>query len=97
MSPPDLADSRVIARRDDLLTTEFEGEVVILNLRDGVYYSLEDAGARVWALLCRPVTIAWLCDTIVSEYEVDRDRCIRDLRLLMRDLAARNLVTIRSA
>ena len=95
--PVTFSDSDIVASADDLLTTEFDAEVVILDLRDGVYYSLDEAGARIWELLRRPATMESLRDAIVSEYEVDPDRCAQDLRVLIGELAARNLVTIRPA
>ena len=33
-------------------------EVVLLNLRDGVYYGLDGVGARVWTLVQEPRTVA---------------------------------------
>jgi hypothetical protein len=97
MSQVTLSDSHIIASADDLLTTEFDSEVVILDLRDGVYYGLEHVGARVWTLLRHPVTLASLRDAIASEYDVDPDRCAEDVRDLVRELAAHNLVMIRTA
>jgi hypothetical protein len=79
---------------DDVLTTKFGDEVVILNLRDGVYYGLEDVGARVWQLLERPVTVAAIRDALVSEFEVAPGRCERDVSALVASLSERGLVRI---
>lgn len=97
MSPESLSDSDMIASADELLTTEFGSEVVILNLRDGVYYGLEHVGARLWSLLRTPCTVASLRDAIVLEYDVDADDCADDVRQLIRELASRHLVTIQTA
>ncbi|HEY6361484.1 MAG TPA: hypothetical protein VIX63_10285 [Vicinamibacterales bacterium] len=44
-----LSDSDIIAVGPDVLTSEFDSELVILDLRQGVYYGLEHVGARIWA------------------------------------------------
>jgi predicted RecB family endonuclease len=80
---------------DDLLASEFGSEVVILDLRDGVYYSLDDVGARIWNLLRQPVTVAAIRDDIVAEFDVEPTRCERDIRVLLDELISRGLVVIK--
>lgn len=87
--------SAVIVAASDLLVSEFGEELVILNLRDGVYYGLEDAGVRIWRLLQKPVTVTTIRDEIVAEYDVEPRRCERDIRVLLTELAARGLVDVR--
>ena len=79
----------------DLLATEFGAELVLLNLRDGVYYGLEDVGARIWQLVQQPVTVAAIRDAVMSEYDVDPARCARDVQSFLRELAGRGLVQVR--
>jgi hypothetical protein len=87
--------STTVAAMPELLVAEFSGEFVILNLRDGVYYGLEDVGARVWALLQSPISIGQIVEALVSEYDVDAARCECDVRALVDDLLSRQLVEIR--
>ena len=81
----------------DVLASEFGDELIILNLRDGVYYGLEDVGARIWQLLQRPISVAALRDALVTEFEVDPARCEQDVLTLLADLAGKGLVEIRGA
>lgn len=76
----------------DVLATEFGDEIVMLNLRDGVYYGLDDVGARVWQLLRTPISLNQIRDTLVAEYDVDPARCERDIRSLILELTDRGLV-----
>jgi Coenzyme PQQ synthesis protein D (PqqD) len=89
-------DSTTIVARNDVLIGEFGREVVLLNLRDGVYYSLEEVGARIWQLLQTPVMMASVCDAIVSEYDVTRAQCERDVRALLGALASHALIEVQS-
>jgi hypothetical protein len=67
-------------------------EAVILGLKAGVYYGLNSVGARIWNLIQEPKAVHEIRDAILAEYEVDPDRCERDLLVLLRDLAARDLI-----
>jgi hypothetical protein len=97
MTARNIPDSATVVAAGDLLASEFGAELVILNLRDGVYYGMEDVGARVWSLLQRPVTVPAICATLVAEYDVDPARCGRDVRALLQDLAARALIEVRES
>jgi len=85
------AASRLVVSDEQVFTT-LGGEAVILGLRDGVYYGLDSVGARIWALLAEPRSVAELVTTIVDEFDVTPERCERDLLALLDDLAARGLV-----
>jgi coenzyme PQQ synthesis protein D (PqqD) len=84
--------STVLVAAREQVSAEVEGEAVILNLADGVYYGLDGVGARVWELLRQPRSVAELCDTLVAEYEVDAETARRDLLELLGELSARRLV-----
>lgn len=91
------AGSRLSAARDQV-SVELEGEAVILNLADGVYYGLDPVGARVWALLeGAPRTVAQLRDAVLAEWEVDAPTAEADLIELLGDMLARGLVELRPA
>ncbi|HYJ78248.1 MAG TPA: PqqD family protein [Longimicrobiaceae bacterium] len=85
----------LVAAARDQVSCELEGEAVILNLADQVYYGLDPVGARVWALLREPRSVAELRDTLVAEYEVDAATAERDLIALLTELTARRLVDVR--
>lgn len=90
-----IAETETIVAAADLLTNEFGTELVILNLRDGVYYSLDDVGTRIWQLIQEPRTVLAIRDAVVEEYDVDPARCERDIRQLVGALAAKGLIEIR--
>jgi hypothetical protein len=70
-------------------------EVVVLDPRTGVFYSLNSVAARIWNLIQEPKTVLDVRNAIVDEYDVDLDRCEDDLLVLLRDLAAKELITLK--
>ena len=78
------------------LASEVGDEAVILQLDEGVYYSLNGVGARVWALLQQPRQFEYLVERVLAEFEVERERCQQDLQELVQELLAKGLVSVNS-
>ena len=70
-------------------------ETVILELEQGIYFSLADVGNRVWELLREPRSVTQLRDAIVAEYEVDPEIAAGDLLSLLAEMRGRGLVEVR--
>lgn len=86
-------DTVVRASRSQVACTLGE-EVMILNLEDGVYYGLDPVGARIWELLQESKTIGAILETLLAEFEVEKDRCERDLMQLLNQLMDARLVEL---
>jgi hypothetical protein len=91
-APVELSPATVLVAARDQVSTELEGEAVILGLADGVYYGLDGVGALVWELLREPRSVAELRDAVTAEFAVDAETAERDLLALLRELAGRRLV-----
>lgn len=76
------------------VSSELGNEVAILDFREGTYYGLDSVGARIWSLIQEPKAVTEIRDTLVNEYEVEPERCERDLLALLQNLADRGLVKI---
>jgi len=94
MSSKALPTGARIRAADDIMASAFEAELVLLNLRDGVYYGLEGVASRIWSLIQRPSTVADIRDAIVAEYDVEPQRCEADLELLLEELVERGLAVV---
>ena len=86
--------SSVVAANDQV-SSDLGGEVAILHLKAGIYYGLETVGARIWSLIQEPRSVGEIRDILVSEYEVEPDRCESDLIALLQGLADEGLIEVR--
>lgn len=73
---------------------DLSDEAVILSLKDGVYYSLNDVAARIWELVREPVSVRVVCATLAAEYEVDPARCEKETLELLHQLREWGLVEV---
>jgi hypothetical protein len=88
-------DSSVAAAKDQV-SSNLGGEVAILQISAGTYYGLDGVGARIWDLIQeKPRTVREIREVLVSEYEVEPDRCESDLIVLLQRLADEGLIEVR--
>jgi hypothetical protein len=85
--------STVVAAKDQV-SSDLGGEVAILDLKAGVYYGLDAVGARIWSLIQEPITVNEIRDILLEEYEVEPERCERDLLALLQRLADEGIIEV---
>ncbi len=76
---------------------DLDGEIVILNLADGIYYGLDEIGAQVWNLIQERKTLREIREVLTRDYEVDPEVCSQEVSALLRDLENRGMVEITHA
>jgi hypothetical protein len=67
--------SSIVRQSGGLVSTEIDGEVVMMSVEQGSYYGLDKVGSRIWALIEQPMKVSALCDRLVEEYDVERAVC----------------------
>lgn len=67
-------------------------ECVILDLSTGTYFGLDPVGARAWSLLTEGRSVPAIIETLLGEYEVQRQDLEKDIDSLLRDLRASGLI-----
>jgi hypothetical protein len=83
-----------LAVMDSVVFRELQGEAVILDMTNGVYFSLDAIGTRMWSVLVDRGTVAAAVERMREEYDVDEETLVRDLLALADELRARGLVRI---
>jgi hypothetical protein len=77
-----------------VLFRRVEDEAVLLDLRSGMYFGLNDVGARAWQLIVDHGALSLVLATLVDEYAAEREVVARDLLALVEQLVARKLATV---
>ena len=92
-----ISDAAVVVASKDQFSCPLGDDTVILDLKAGLYFSLDNVGSLIWQLVQQPKTVEELRTAILETFEVEPAVCERDLRALLQDLVGRNLVEIRDA
>lgn len=77
---------------DDVLISNLQEESVILNLDSERYYGLDSVGTRILSVLTTSDSIEAAYETLVQEYEVDREELKQDLLELVENLIAQGIL-----
>lgn len=85
----------VVVAASEQVSCPLGEESAILNLKNSVYYGLDSVGARVWTLLREAKTVSALRDTLLDEYDVEAERCERDLLELLEKMRGEGLIEVR--
>jgi hypothetical protein len=89
-----IADSTIISRSPSVLTAEVDGEVVMMSIEQGQYFGLDDIGSDIWKRLDPPCTFADLIDRLAADYDADRASIATDVRVLLENMAAQDVVRL---
>lgn len=90
----ELTESSVVEAVDHQTSAEVDGENVILDLEEGVYYGLNPVGSRIWNRIQEPVRVGEIVSDITAEYDVEYERCFSDVIALLRDLDEHDLIRV---
>ena len=94
---PTISDRSVVVAAKDQVSCDLAGEAAILNIKNGVYYGLDPVGARIWNLMQKPRGVAEIQTAITDEYDVEPERCARDLASLLENLLAEGLIEVKDS
>lgn len=83
---------RIKINQSGIVHETIDGEVVIVNLETGTYYSLQSTGAAVWNVLVSSPTESELCAAVVARYDVDPDSLTAELHDFLDELQREALV-----
>ncbi len=86
--------TQLICRAEGKISTELDGETVILDMDSGVYLGLDAIGTRVWSLIENECTFQDLLEILLAEYDVESDQCLGDLQEFLAELVNGGLITL---
>ena len=102
--PPELDDGRplpemwkmIISRSPEVQWTVLDGEAVLLNLENGVYYTLNRVGTKIWEHFTGDQPLEGVLSAICEGFDVTEDMARDDLTALVARLRQEGLIAERS-
>jgi hypothetical protein len=96
-SKAEITETTTICAIDEQVSSELDGESVILSLENGVYYGLDEVGAFIWERVQEPVEVSHLIDVVLAEYDVSREQCTKDVLNLLEELRENGLIDVKDS
>jgi hypothetical protein len=85
---------RLRPRGEEVAAKVIDGEAIIINLANGIYYSMDKVGGLIWDLLQVGYNLEEIIVAVTERYDVSRERVQADVEALVDELLRENLVTL---
>lgn len=82
-----------VRRSNDLLATEVEGEMMMMDPEQGLYFGLDPIGTDIWKRMADPVLVADLVADLADDYLAPVAQVQRDVLALLSRMAAHGLIS----
>lgn len=87
-----LTASSIVSRNGELLTSEIDGETVMMSVENGEYYGMDAIGSRIWGLIEEPRQVSDLVRLLLEEFDTDEETCLADALDFLSQLAEYGVV-----
>ncbi|WP_339715025.1 PqqD family protein [Cyclobacterium amurskyense] len=87
--------SKQISRSDSYVFNEIEGDIVMMDVSNGSYATLNETGKSIWLLLENPKTIGEITEALLAEYEVSKEQCEKTVNEFLKKMAEANAIVIK--
>lgn len=89
-----MEDNSVIARSDTLVSSQVDGQVVIMSIESGHFFQLNHTASRIWDLLETPKDLAAIGRALGERFDVDQASCLADLAEFIGAMERKGLLTV---
>jgi Coenzyme PQQ synthesis protein D (PqqD) len=79
-------------RKEQVIAQKASSDLLLFNMNDGNYYSLNEVGGRIWELCDGNHSIAQLVETLVTEYDAPAETLTKDVLDLLEKLQRGKLI-----
>ena len=89
-----MAPNTTVTQTKELVSSDLDGETVLMSIETGKYYNMDPIGSRIWALIEEPLSVSKLCDILLGEFKVDREQCEKEVLTFLNKLTEDNLIQV---
>lgn len=83
-----------IKSNPELVSTEVDGEKVMMSIENGEYFGLDSVGSRIWELIENPIRVEALVNLLIEEFDVSKEQCKLDTLEFLNELLEKKLLLI---
>ncbi len=86
-----ITDDMMISQTGNALSTEIDGEIVLIGLETGRYFGLDQIGTAIWKRIEQPCRVDALCTGLAEDFEGDPAVIAAETRAFVALLVERDL------
>lgn len=85
---------RLRPRGEEVAAKVIDGEAIIINLANGIYYSMDKVGGLIWDLVQAGHSLEEVIMAVTDRYDVSREKVEANIQELVEELLRENLVAL---
>ena len=89
-----ITDNTCLRRNPDMVYSEVDGEVVMLSVKNGEYYNLNEVSADIWKELKESLSFKDLVTRLQDTYEVSYEVCELETRSFLEQTLEKGIIEI---
>jgi hypothetical protein len=79
-------------REEEVAAKVIDDEAIIINLANGIYYSMDKVGGLIWEMIEGKHSLEEMVAATIARYDVSREQAQADVEQLVHELLQENLV-----
>lgn len=79
-------------RTENNLSSKIDDELVMVNINQGAYYTMNAVATRIWELLVEDRSVDELVELLTNEYAIDRATCTEEVNAFLQTLIKNGIV-----
>ena len=84
----------LVSRAEGFTTAPVQDDLMMLNVEQGAYYSLDPIAAEIWRLLEQPSRVRDLVDQLQKRYAVTAEQCQADVLAFLEEMLGNGMILI---
>lgn len=86
--------TRLRTNEEEVAANVMDGEAIMINLSNGIYYSMDKVGGLIWEMIERRHSLEEMVAAIIGRYDVSPYHAQADVERLAEELVQENLVMV---
>jgi hypothetical protein len=79
-------------RNNKTISGRLHDEMVMMDMEQGKYFSLNQSATAIWEKLEKPLTIEELCDNLMETYNVGKEQCVTEVTEHIKEMVRMGLI-----
>lgn len=92
----ELTAESLISAHPEQLSSDLDGETILLQMSSGLYYGLNEIGAVIWEMIQTPHQFQDIQEKLLETYEVAPEVCKQEVTKLVSELYEAGLVEVKT-
>ncbi len=84
-----------VSRAEGFATAAVHDELLMLNVEQGAYYSLDPIAADIWRILEQPTRVDAITEQLQKRYAVSAEQCQADVLEFLEKLRENGMILVR--